>query len=73
MEQEAANVGVKVKCYHTDNGVCAAREFRDHCAALGQVLFFSGVGAHHQNDIAEEAIQTVTNMARACMIHAQLH
>jgi hypothetical protein len=40
---------------------------------MNQVLSFSGVGAHHQNGIAERAIQTVTNMARACMFHAQLH
>jgi hypothetical protein len=73
VEQEAADVGVTIKRYHTDNGVFASREFRNHCAALDQTLSFSGVGAHHQNGIAERAIQTVTNMARACMIHAQLH
>jgi transposase InsO family protein len=53
--------------------VFASKEFREHCTRLGQELSFSGVGAHHQNGVAERAIQTITNMARANMIHAQLH
>eukprot|EP00804_Cyclotella_cryptica_P012739 CCRYP_019202-RA/>CCRYP_019202-RA protein AED:0.43 eAED:0.27 QI:0/0/0/1/0/0.5/2/0/558 len=69
----AADVGVAIKGYHTDNGVFSSAAFRSHCDELGQSLRFSGVGAHHQNGVAERAIQTVTNMARANMLHATLH
>lgn len=40
---------------------------------MKQTITFSGVGAHHQNGIAERAIQTISNMARANMVHATLH
>ena len=73
LEQEAADVGVKVKRYHSDNGVFSSREFKDHCTALNQKLRFSGVGAKFQNGIAERSIQTVCNMARSNIIHATLH
>ena len=73
LEQEAADVGVRVKRYHSDNGVFSSREFKDHCAALNQKLRFSGVGAKFQNGIAERSIQTVCNMARSNIIHATLH
>eukprot|EP00804_Cyclotella_cryptica_P029108 CCRYP_005282-RA/>CCRYP_005282-RA protein AED:0.23 eAED:0.21 QI:0/0/0/0.75/0/0/4/0/1154 len=73
LEREAADVGVAIKGYHTDNGVFSSAAFRSHCDDLGQSLRFSGVGAHHQNGVAERAIQTVTNMARANMPHATLH
>eukprot|EP00804_Cyclotella_cryptica_P016247 CCRYP_005730-RA/>CCRYP_005730-RA protein AED:0.43 eAED:0.42 QI:0/0/0/1/0/0/2/0/262 len=70
---EAADVGVSMKRYHSDNGVFGSAEFRSHCQNLGQGIRFSGVGAHHQNGVAERAIRTVTSMARANMLHATLH
>eukprot|EP00804_Cyclotella_cryptica_P001528 CCRYP_003749-RA/>CCRYP_003749-RA protein AED:0.13 eAED:-0.00 QI:0/0/0/1/0/0.33/3/0/1355 len=73
LEAEAADVGVTIRQFHSDNGVFSSNAFREHCARLGQTLRFSGVGAHHQNGVAERAIQTVTNMARANMLHATLH
>ncbi|KAL7474968.1 hypothetical protein ACHAW6_000907, partial [Cyclotella cf. meneghiniana] len=33
----------------------------------------SGVAAHHQNGVAERAICTITNIARANTLHATLH
>jgi hypothetical protein len=36
-------------------------------------LEFSGVGAHHQNDVAERAIQTVSSLARTMLLHMLLH
>eukprot|EP00804_Cyclotella_cryptica_P029262 CCRYP_011688-RA/>CCRYP_011688-RA protein AED:0.41 eAED:0.29 QI:0/0/0/1/1/1/2/0/509 len=72
-EREAADVGVTIKGYHSDNGVFSSAAFRSHCDGLKQSLRFSGVGAHHQNGVAERAIQTVTNMAQANMLHATLH
>ena len=72
LEREAADVNVRIKSIHTDNGVFNSNEFRQHCESLGQKISFSGVGAKHQNGIAENAIRTVSNMARANMIHASL-
>eukprot|EP00980_Cylindrotheca_fusiformis_P019967 scaffold7036_cov69-Cylindrotheca_fusiformis.AAC.1 len=38
----------------------------------GQGLTVSGVGAHHQNGIAERSIRTVVTKARTMLLHAQL-
>ena len=39
----------------------------------GQSIFFSGVGAHFQNGVAERSIKQVVETARAMMLHASLH
>jgi hypothetical protein len=39
----------------------------------GQSIQFSGVGAHHQNGLAEGYIRIVVEMARTMMQHAALH
>ena len=44
-----------------------------HIAAQGQTIDFSGVGAHHQNGVAERSIQTISRWSRAMMIHLVLH
>ena len=71
-EREAALNGVKVKNYHTDNGVFTAREFMTHVHESDQRITFSGVGAHHQNGVAERNIGTVSRKARTQLLHAQL-
>ena len=38
----------------------------------GQGLRLSGVGAHHQNGVAESNIKSITYKARALLIHAAL-
>ena len=72
LEREAADVGVTIKAIHTDNGVFNSALFRSHCKDRNQGLRFSGVGAHHQNGVAENAIRTISNMARANLIHASI-
>jgi hypothetical protein len=72
-ERFAAGFEIRIKKYHGDNGVFAANEFREHVQQQGQQLEFSGVGAHHQNGVAERAIQTVTNWARTMLLHSCLH
>ena len=47
--------------------------FRADCKQKHQSQSFSGVGAKHQNAMAERAIQTVTYMARTFMVHVSLH
>ena len=73
LEQEACNVGVSIRKYHSDNGVFSSKEFKEHCKSLKQKLTFSGVGAKFQNGVAERSILTVCNMARSNIIHATLH
>jgi hypothetical protein len=41
--------------------------FRRNLELNGQPIAFSGTGAHHQNGVAERAIQTVTRWARAML------
>eukprot|EP00804_Cyclotella_cryptica_P001025 CCRYP_008339-RA/>CCRYP_008339-RA protein AED:0.22 eAED:0.23 QI:0/-1/0/1/-1/1/1/0/190 len=64
---------LSVKHYHSDNGVFAAKLFKDACKEEHQSQSFSGFGAKHQNAEAEQANQTVMYMARSFMIHAALH
>ena len=72
IEQEAHDLGRKIESYHSDNGIFAQKEFKDHCEHQKQKLSFCGVGAHHQNGIAEINIKTVCNLARANLIHLML-
>ena len=71
-EREMASMGVTVINYHADNGVFTASEFQDELVQKQQGLTLSGVGAHHQNAMAERAIGTVVSMARTMMLHAKL-
>jgi hypothetical protein len=47
--------------------------FKEDCALLDQRYLFSGVGAHHQNGIAEQNLKTVAQWARANMLHFSHH
>ena len=70
-ERVAESCGKKIKSYHGDNGVFKSNEFG--ADLVDQELDLSGVGAHHQNGVAEYSIRTVTEKARAMMQHAFLH
>ena len=69
LETMAQEIGVCIKKYHLDNGIVASEEFKKHCDAHNQRYSFSGVGAKHQNGIAERNIKTVAQWARANMLH----
>ena len=71
-EQHMNTMGVTILNYHSDNGVFTAREFQDEISRMEQNLTLSGVGAHHQNAMAERAIGTLTAMTRTAMLHARL-
>jgi len=64
---------VSIKAYHADNVPFAADEFVASLNAKGQMIDYSGTGSHHQNGIAERAIQTVMQWARAMLMHAVIH
>ena len=71
-ERESALSGVKIKQYHTDNGVFTAQSFIDEVYKSEKRITFSGVSAHHQNGVAERAIGTVMAKSRTQLLHAQL-
>ena len=52
-EKYAANRGITVQAYHTDNGIFKAKKWIEECQQQKQNLTFAGVNAHHQNSIAE--------------------
>jgi hypothetical protein len=71
-EQFATSTGVILKEFRADNVPFNSAEFRRNLATNGQIITFSGTGAHHQNGVAERAIQTVTRWARAMLLHSVL-
>jgi hypothetical protein len=71
-EQFASSVGVSLQRFHADNVPFNSKEFRRNLETNGQPIVFSGTGAHHQNGVAERAIQTVTKWARAMLLHSIL-
>jgi len=72
-EREARLCGVRVTSYHGDNGIFKSKEFTQALQSLDQTINLSGIGAHHQNGVAERAIRTVTERACTMMYHAHLH
>ena len=72
-ERDAIRHGVIIRGYRADNGTYRSKEFREDIAKFGQTLQFCGVGAHHQNGIAERGIRTVSTAARAMLLHSMIH
>lgn len=62
---------VTPKHFHADNGIFAARAFREDVERTGHTLSFCGVNAHHQNGHAEKRIRDLQDQARTAMLHAQ--
>jgi hypothetical protein len=73
LEAMALEKGFSIKEYHPDNGIFVFVEFKEHCVQQEQDYSFSGVGAKHQNGIAERNINTVAQWARANMLHLATH
>jgi hypothetical protein len=71
-EQFSGLVGVTLKQFHANNVPFNSKEFWRNLELNGQPIVFSGTGAHHQNGVAERAIQTVTRWARAMLLHSIL-
>ena len=72
-EDFAHSIGVTIESYRGDNHIFNSKAYKQDCADLNQSIDFCGVGAHHQNGVAERAIQTVTNWARTLLIDAAIH
>ena len=73
LEQFAAQHGVRIKTYRADNHPFGSKEFLEDIKLQDQEIDFSGVGAHHQNGVAERGVMTVTTWARAMMMHQLIH
>ena len=50
-----------MKSYHSDNGTYSSAEFTSDCEKLDQKTNYSGVGAQHQNGVAERNIKTIAS------------
>ena len=72
-ERDSMSHDVQIKHYHADNGRFADTSFKDDCDNKLQQLTFCGVGAHHQNGIAERSIKELTLTSRTMLLHAQRH
>ncbi len=70
-ERYARSHGVNIKHYHADNGRFKDKAFMRSIEDSGQTISFSGVGAHHQNGIAEKRIGDLQRRATTLLLHAQ--
>ena len=68
----AQSCGVTPQHFHGDNGVFRSIEFQGALSHVNQSITLSGVGAHHQNGVAERAIRTVMELVRTQLLHAAL-
>jgi hypothetical protein len=73
IEKMCMDNGVVVQDYLTYSGTFKAHKFVAHIHETHQMMHFCGTNAHHQNGVAERAIQTISNMARAMILHAIMH
>jgi hypothetical protein len=69
-EQLALSFGVVVESYLTDSGTFKASLFVQHLRNHNQSIHFCGANAHHKNGIAERGVRSISNMARAMLLHA---
>jgi hypothetical protein len=64
---------IRVKHYHSDQGIFVSKKFKDDCASKLQEQSFSAVGAKWQNGFAESAVKLIFWRARHMLLHASLH
>ena len=65
--------GHEVKCYRADNGRFTDNDFVASIKEANQTLTLCGVGAHHQNGIAEARIKILSLGCRTLLLHAKRH
>ena len=72
-ERYAFQHGVKILHYHADNGRFNDNAWVHHLHRQNpqQTQSYSGVGAHHQNGVAEKRIRDLQDCARTMLLHAQ--
>ena len=70
-ERFAYHHGIKIKHYMGDNMRYNETDFTDNCKQTNQEFNFCGVGAHHQNGLAEAKNKTLAYGARTLILHAK--
>jgi hypothetical protein len=63
--------GVYIKHYHANHGRFQDNVFLKSIQENHQTISFSGLGAHHQNGIAEKRIRDLQRRATALLLHAK--
>ena len=61
----------KLKSYHVDNLRFNDNNFKASCINANQQITYCGVGAHHQNAVAESKVKELSNGARTVLLHAK--
>ena len=64
---------LKINHYHADNLRFNYEDFQEDCHQANQKLTFCGVGAHHQNGVAEAKNKILSYRARKLLLHACHH
>jgi hypothetical protein len=72
-ERMAILAGVHIESYLTDSGAFKAHAFLCHIQNHNQQIHYCGANAHHKNGVAERAVKSISNMARAMLLHASSH
>ena len=72
-EDHAEQMGVNILGYRADNHIFNSKSYQADCEQQNQKMNYCGVGAHHQNGVAERTIQTITSWARTLLIDAAIH
>ena len=65
-ERMAATFGIRVKKFHTDNGIFVEEYFKRDVSDNNQTISYCEVGAHFQNGIAEAAIKNSQRRQEPC-------
>ena len=60
-----------VEKHRADNGKCSDNTLIENITENSQSAEFCGVGAHHQNGVAERANRSLTGKARTVLMHAR--
>ena len=72
-EQLAHEHGITIKSYHADNSPFGNADFVCSIEDNGQAIKFLGVGAHHQNQVAERTIKTISSWACTMLLNTKTH
>eukprot|EP00957_Ditylum_brightwellii_P152976 11644060-Ditylum_brightwellii.AAC.1 len=70
-ERVMHSYGHKMEAYHGDNSRFDSQDFKDSCEKAQQTCLYCGVGAHHQNGIAEAMSKRLSHSARTILLHAK--
>jgi hypothetical protein len=72
-EHEACTHSIDIKKYHSNSGIFVSATWKEHLHGMQQTQRISAMGAHHQNAIAECAIQTITTSTQSMLLHLKVH